>query len=367
MRILVLPRDPNPYQDLLYAEMRRLGVRITYLGELTPSHTLNVLLLPLEVGVRRLAGARLVHLHWVFVFAWPGAKRFRFVRRLGQIWFLAWLRACKLSGIRIVWTAHNVLPHEQVFADDVSARHALVRASDLVIAHSPSALAGLAALGMTPHASAIIGHGPIAVAESAPAGVGIGPRRFLFFGQVKAYKGVEELLLAFAALPDDVTARLTVAGQCQDPALASRLQELATRCGGRVALRLERVPDHDVAPLLADADVVVLPFRQVTTSGSAMLALTAGRPLIVPDLPGLADLPDRAVLRYAGTVPELSGALARLARADGDVLAAMCAAAREYATATSWRAIAEQTVTAILAATRDTRAADASSDPIAAR
>jgi glycosyltransferase involved in cell wall biosynthesis len=113
--------------------------------------------------------------------------------------------------------------------------------------------------------------------------------------------------------------------------------------------------------------VVVLPFRQVTTSGSAMLALSAGRPLIVPDLPGLADLPDRAVLRYARTVPELSGALARLARADDDVLASMGAAAHEYATAISWRAIAEQTMTAILAATRDTRTASVPGDPVAAR
>ena len=61
--------------------------------------------------------------------------------------------------------------------------------------------------------------------------------------------------------------------------------------------------------MLAAADVVVLPFRRVTTSGSAMLALSHGRPLIVPDLPGLADLPDEAVLRYDGGVPELIAAI----------------------------------------------------------
>ena len=49
MRILVLPRDPNPYQRLLYGEMHRLGVQITYIGDLTPSRTLNLFLLPLEV------------------------------------------------------------------------------------------------------------------------------------------------------------------------------------------------------------------------------------------------------------------------------------------------------------------------------
>ena len=46
MKILVLPRDANPYQSLLNGEMRRLGVQVTYLGELTPIQTLNLLLLP---------------------------------------------------------------------------------------------------------------------------------------------------------------------------------------------------------------------------------------------------------------------------------------------------------------------------------
>ena len=50
MKVLVLPRDANPYQSLLYGEMRRLGVQVIYLGELTPIQTLNLLLLPLEVA-----------------------------------------------------------------------------------------------------------------------------------------------------------------------------------------------------------------------------------------------------------------------------------------------------------------------------
>ena len=112
MRVLAFPRDLNPYQSLLYTEMQRLGVRVSYIGELTPSQTLNLLLLPLEVGVRRIAGARLIHLHWVFAFAFPGARRFPVVRRAAQLWFLVWLRTCRILGMHLVWTAHNVLPHE---------------------------------------------------------------------------------------------------------------------------------------------------------------------------------------------------------------------------------------------------------------
>ena len=77
---MVFPRDPNPYQGLLYGEMGRLGVRVCYLGELTLSHTVNLLLLPPELAWHRMAGARVVHLHWVLMFTLPGARRFPVLR-----------------------------------------------------------------------------------------------------------------------------------------------------------------------------------------------------------------------------------------------------------------------------------------------
>ena len=352
MKILVLPReDTNPYQALLHAELRRRGARISYLGTLTPSHTLNLLLLPLEMAVRRVAGARIVHLHWVFGFSLPGADRFPVFRRLSQAWFSVWLRAVRVLGLRLVWTAHNVLPHRPVFADDIRARRRLATSCDLVICHSYSTIAGLAALGAEPARFAVIPHGPVAPPPSADPlrrpGTGEGPRRLLFFGKVHSYKGVEDLLTAFAAIPADLPARLTVAGECDEPELRSRLTALARQAGGRVTLRLERVPDDEVTRLLADADAVVLPFRQITTSGSAMLALCHERPLVIPDLAALAELPDQAVIRYDQTVQGLSRALVRVVLADADVLGEMSAAARAYSAAITWPEIADKTLKAL--------------------
>jgi glycosyltransferase involved in cell wall biosynthesis len=352
MKVLVFPRDANPYQSLLYGEMRRLGVQVSYLGELTPIQTLNRLLLPLEIVARRLAGARVLHLHWVFTFAFPGARGFPPMRGVAQAWFLVVLRVSRMVGMHLVWTAHNVLPHEPVFADDVAARRALVEASDLVLIHSRSTLDELAALGAVPRRYAVIPHGPIGPSLAAgplrTPGAGDRQREFLFFGRIREYKGVDDLLAAFLAMPDDVAAHLTIAGECDDPRLRSRLHALARRGGARVLLRLEYVPDDEVAQLLGVADVVVLPFRRVSTSGSAMLALSHGRPLIVPDLAGLTGLPDQAVLRYDGEVAGLVDAVVRLACADDGTLAAMSAAARSYAFQTTWQEIAERTVSEIL-------------------
>jgi glycosyltransferase involved in cell wall biosynthesis len=352
MRILAYPRDPNPYQGLLYREMQHLGAEVSYLGQLTPSRTLNLLLLPVEVAVRRMVGARLIHLHWVFTFTFPGSQRFSVMRQVAYVWFLGWLRVCRMLGVHLVWTAHNVLPHTPVFADDVAARRALVEASDLVLAHSESALTELTALGAIPHRSAVISHGPVAPARpaaprAAPA-TGRQPRRFLFFGRVQHYKGVDDLLVAFLTVLEEVSASLTVAGQCDDPQLRSRLHALARQGGSAITLRLERIPEEEVSQLLGASDVVVLPFRQVTTSGSAMLALSHGRPLIVPALPGLADLPDQAVLRYNWKSTALADALKDLACADAKTVAAMSAAARDYAFSITWQEIAEKTIAEML-------------------
>jgi hypothetical protein len=75
MRVLVfLCDDQNLYQSLLYGEMERFGVRVSYLCRLTPSRTLNLLLLSLGTALRGATGPRLVHLHWVFGFTLPAAE-----------------------------------------------------------------------------------------------------------------------------------------------------------------------------------------------------------------------------------------------------------------------------------------------------
>lgn len=357
---MVFPLDNSPYGKSLYGEVRRYGARVTYMGRSTPSHALSIFLLPFETMYRRIRGARILHIHWVYEFAFPRASRLPFVRWVTQLWFLLWLQVCRLSGVRLVWTAHNVLPHQQVFADDVRARRALVRACALVFAHSETALDELAALGAVARRTSIIPHGPITPTLPVDLlripGSDDGPRRFLFLGRIQEYKGVEDLLRAFIALPCHVDAKLLVVGHCPDRNLKSRLQDLGEMRAADVALRLERVRDEEITRLLADADAVVLPFRRVTTSGSAMLALSHGRPLIVPHLPSLAMLPDNAVLRYDATREGLTEAIACLANADRGTLAAMAAAAFRYSSSINWQEIASITMSEmrLLSATRRT-------------
>jgi glycosyltransferase involved in cell wall biosynthesis len=352
MKILVIPLEKsNPYQDLLYGAMRPHGVQISYLARLTPSKTVNILLLPAEMAVRRLGGARVVHLHWVWAFGLDISSRSRLVKRATEAWFAMWLWTLRLLGMRLVWTAHNVLPLTPVFVNDLRARKRLVASCDLVIAHSKATLEQLARLGIVPRRSVVIPHGPFTSAVDSASlrtpGDGKGPRRLLFFGKVRPYKGIDTLLAAFAAMPPDLDVHLSVAGECTNAELRAELAEFAEMSGGRVTLQLERVPETQLAELLQQADAMVLPYRQITTSGSGMLGLGHGRPLVVPDIPELAELPDDAVLRYDGTVPGLTDALTTIAQTDASVLAKMSAAALDYCAATGWNEIGERTFRAI--------------------
>ena len=346
MRLLSIPRDANPYQENLYGELRRRGLRVAYLGAPTPSATLNWLLLPAELALRWLRGWRLVHVHWLYPFAAPLSGRVPALARVSGAWFGLWLWLAGRLRMRIVWTAHNALPHEQLFGDDLGARRRLLDAADLVIVHSPEALEELSETIGPPRRAAVVPHGrfvdPAAAAGLPAPGAHERARELLFFGRMLPYKGLDELAEAAAQLPADTPLRIRITGPCGDPALCARLTARAAELDGRLIVEPGFVAEADLAALFAGADGVVLPFRRITTSGSAEMALNYGRPLLVPDLPALRALPDDATLRYA---PDdgLPAALQRFATAELGELAQMSAAAVEHSRGGDWAQIAETT------------------------
>ncbi|MBV9421768.1 MAG: glycosyltransferase [Solirubrobacterales bacterium] len=351
MKIVVLPRSPNPYQRLLYEEFKRAGHSVRYAGRRTRSHTVNLLLLPLELILCRAAGWRILHIHWVYEFAPTGADRFPVLRRVGQAWFSLVLAVSRLIGLRVIWTAHNVLPHGRVFHDEVAARRRLARASEVVLVHAPAALEGLERIGVRPRRSALVRLGPMAphvdAATLRPPGAPGGPLNLLFFGHVLEHKGVEDLLEAIALVPPAVPARLMVAGHCPDVSLRDRLSALGARCGGRVSLRLEHIPEREVTAVLAEADLVVLPFRSITTSSSVLLAMGHGRGVVLPDVPAFDDLPRDAAVLYDGSVKALREVIIDAAGWSPERLQSLGTAASAYVGTLSWAATAAQTLAAM--------------------
>lgn len=346
--ILVFPRDANPYQSRLYDALQRAGVRSRYIGDLGPSHTVNLLLMPAELIWWRLRGARILHLHWVFGFAFTGSERNGLVRRASYAWYLLVLACARLAGVRIVWTLHNVLPHQQVFPDDRMARRRLLRAASLVIAHSERALTELRDAVGRPRHAVVVAH------PGFDAGAVIGrrnafPRRVLMFGRIAAYKGVEETIEAFAGVAATTTVELMLAGDCPDPRLRARLEDFSRRHPDRVHLQLGHVPEDQLPALFAAHDVQWLPYRRATTSGAAILGAQMGIPLAVPDLPAFDDVPG---LRLGQAPGALADALRTIDAIDEHRLAELSALSLQWSAGLgTWDDMARVTRAAILTMT----------------
>lgn len=352
MKILVFPRDTaDPYQDLLYSHLPA-SVTVAYLPMVTPSQTVDLALIPALLVLYRLRGYRILHLHWLYPFAPAWASAVPGGRRLMQAWYRSCLAVARASGLRIVWTAHNLLPHARVFADDLAARRVLARSAAAVIAHNRASVPVLASLGAARVAFVPFGRFgedyPKEVGRSEARrrlGIDPGGRVVAFVGSIERYKGVDLLLTAARDLEPGLGLTIVVAGRCTDPSLRDEVVALAGDLGERARVHLGRIPSEELQTYFASADAVALPFRSITNSTSLLLALEFGRPVVIPSLPELGEVPEEAAIRYeANDLPALAKALAEAARTDDATLASMGRAAKRYAAGLSWEASAQATL-----------------------
>ena len=107
------------------------------------------------------------------------------------------------------------------------------------------------------------------------------PRRVLYFGLIKPYKGVEQLLEAVADSPEaDLDVRLV--GSPSDPALADQVRAAAAT-DARISADLTYADDATLAAEIAGATLVVLPYKAMHNSGALLLALSLDTPVLAPD------------------------------------------------------------------------------------
>jgi glycosyltransferase involved in cell wall biosynthesis len=215
------------------------------------------------------------------------------------------IRILKAIGCRVVFTAHNVLPHETDSGEGNDSDAAIYRLVHRVIVHSEDNRRELIQLfGLSPDRIAVIPHGSYdlffpggrASKETARAEIGLdrGAKVILFFGLIRRYKGLEFLLEAFerleARFPE---ALLLIVGDVlrADPEgyafYSRRIEEASRRPSVRCVPRY--VPVEDVGRYLSAADLVVLPYTKTYQSGVLLAAYAAGRPVVVTQTGGLPE------------------------------------------------------------------------------
>jgi glycosyltransferase involved in cell wall biosynthesis len=111
----------------------------------------------------------------------------------------------------------------------------------------------------------------------------------LFFGNVRPYKGVSDLVNAFAEVHVRAEATLVIAGTFFEPLASYERQIESLGLSNCVRLIPEYVPNEDVAALFALVDLVVLPYRAASQSGVIPLAAMLKKPVVATAVGGLAE------------------------------------------------------------------------------
>jgi beta-1,4-mannosyltransferase len=284
MHVLAWPafenRAHNPYQALLYEQVCRLGVPVEEFS-------------PLRLTFGRYS---IWHLHW------PDAlfEHGKLEALLKTESVLRLMRLAEARGTKIVWTAHNLAAHERDhrwiearfwprFVRRLSGYIALTEAGRAAIQKRFPELEGTPGL-IVPHGHYRAAYPTPPDAHSARRKLGIPreARMVLFFGKIRAYKQVPELVRAFARL-DDRGAVLCVAGLPGSHGLATAIEREAAG-DDRIRLVLDFVPPEETPAFFAAADLVALPYDEVLHSGTAMLALSFDRPVLIPASPTTHEL-----------------------------------------------------------------------------
>jgi glycosyltransferase involved in cell wall biosynthesis len=285
LRVLAWPafvnKTGNPYNSLLYEHVSEFGAEVV---EFTP--------------VRLLTGQYdVIHVHWPEGLLLDDRRWVTAVRG-GAL--LGLLRLARMRGASLVWTVHNLGSHEPASSGLATRMWQLFTAEvDGYISLSRSGISAVEQQfpELSDRPGFVVPHGHYR---------GVYPREvskrearerlhipgeamvFLFVGVIRPYKNVVHCVEAFRQWkPQD--ARLVVAG---NPASDDLRKEItaAAELDERTQTHLAFIPPEEMQYYLEAADAVVLPYTDILNSGTALLALSFDRPVIVPDRGAMGEL-----------------------------------------------------------------------------
>ena len=275
----------------------------------------------------------------------------------------------------IAWTVHNIQEHESPDPSfELAFRRKLAAITDVVIVHGHGARRiALETFGAVPervlnvvHGSYIGVYDDVISRSEAQKVTGAPPRDTIFVnvGFLRPYKGLVDLIASVEKIErDGASVGLLIAGAARD----RDKENLSTvgRTSSSVRISVGQVADNDLQNYLNAADFAVLPYKNILTSGSAILALSFGLPVIAPAMTSLVELIQDGVngFLYDPEHPQgLEKALLRAADTDRARRACMSEAAFVYAISLRWSEGRRAFINAI-AATEDRRENVASATP----
>lgn len=227
---------------------------------------------------------------------------------IAELVLFAWAR---LWGTKLVWTTHDLGPHEShhprlenmFWAFFIPMVDGIISLSETA---RQEAFSRFQRLQSVPSAVVPHGHYRTAYPEPLPKeearhrlDLSPGDRVIVFVGRIRPYKNVVPLIQAFREWQEP-EARLLIAGNPISENLARRVQT-AQEGDERIRVDLRFIEEEEIALLLSAADLVALPYEAIMHSGTALLALSFNRPVLMPDRGAMSELQERVGTRWMRT------------------------------------------------------------------
>jgi glycosyltransferase involved in cell wall biosynthesis len=280
-RVFCYPRYTfNLYLTLLYAPLKAAG------GGVEGTRDINQFL-----SVDPSPGhENILHVHWVSPLFEGNVTPENIQIRAAE--FLSGLRRQKSRGFKVFWTIHNRLSHECVSPEaELAFRRELYELADQVFVHHPMAV-GLLDWLPDRRKLQIYEHGAYPteaagvpaneVQESARSELGWEQEDFILIhiGQLRAYKDLGRLLPELAAwLERSPRAKFVIAGSIGDPEVKAWL---SAHRHPQIIIREGFLREADLALHMRAADIGLLAYDEVLTSGTLIHWFSEGRPVLAP-------------------------------------------------------------------------------------
>lgn len=267
----------NPYQDLLYSAYGDSDMSVH--GHRSIAGAIKAI----EVST---AATKILHLHWLNVIL-AEATDSEIPNRISE--FKTQLQRAKAAGAKIVWTVHNVLPHEGYQMEpSIEVRKAIVAAADIVHVMNPETVIRCQPYFEIPvekvirieHAGYHSFYPELAGSISRKKMWGLPERAnvLVSLGGIKPYKGLGDFAAVFQKHAQSDT-HFLIAGKAAADFNKSELAK-AAEFSTNLHVFPEMVADSQVSSLMQMAAAVVIPYQASLNSGALALGLTYGKPIL---------------------------------------------------------------------------------------
>lgn len=288
MRVCMLPhkgdRNGNPFLRILRSALDRQGVRVG----------------PVSRSWQQLPSA--LHVHWLETPVWGRIQsRLPFLAEIHVTNTVHLGRRLRLAGKPVVWTAHNLAPHDyfKPWHREVYLRFRfqfLPLVTD-VICMSESVVESVqnefpelvnARFHVVRHPHYI--HHFKSSCSKMPPELTLDRREngliISTFGLIRPYKNIPATIREMRSA--DFAFEFIVAGKGPD----LEMEKIREAIGGdrRFTYISRRLSDSEVTGLIGASDLVLLNFKKILNSGSILACLSLGCPVLAPNFGSIVDL-----------------------------------------------------------------------------